>query len=95
MPHVHWREHVHRHHEADDARETPVPMQGTAPGGEVAWGTGPGGNRYGNGSLTCVTGTGSMSNRAMDGALDGEQFIITDSGEHIRLSELLARQRAE
>ena len=93
MSHVSWRERVHRH--PDDPQKTHLPMQGTAPGGEVAFGTGTGGNRYGNGSMTSAAGTGSLWGRSGDGLLEGEPYIITKTGEHIRLSELNTRQSAD
>lgn len=57
-----------------------------AEGGEPAFGTGTGGSRFGNASLSSAAGTASLRERptdAGDGVDETEYFVVTDSGQHL------------
>jgi len=70
--------------EAVAAERHPVPHE---QGGIPAAGTGADGSRLGNASTQSSAGTASLQDRFDDDAPAGEQFIVTDAGEHLRLPD--------
>jgi len=67
-----------------DPERDPVPSE---QGGIPATGTGAEGSRFGNASLQSSGGTNSLQDRYDDDPPSGEQFIVTDAGEHLPLGE--------
>jgi len=66
------------------AERHPVPHE---QGGIPAAGTGADGSRLGNASTQSSAGTASLQDRFDDDAPAGEQFIVTDAGEHLPLPD--------
>ena len=66
-----------------------------AEGGEPSTGTGPGGSRLGNASLSSSAGTASLRERptdAGDEVDDLDRFVVTDAGTHLAVHQDAAGQ---